>query len=156
MPPASTKSISTVRTSRIVTTVRPTSARCRPAKTGSPFPFGPANVSRVKRQKAKVRTPMLRAIVFDFDGVLANSEPLHFCAFRDVLAGERVTLTESDYYDRLLGYDDVGVFRELASDRGQPWSMEHIAALVTKKAARMEVLEADESVLFPGAETAVR
>jgi len=34
--------------------------------------------------------------------------------------------------------------------------MEHIAALVTKKAARMEVLEADESVLFPGAETAVR
>ena len=29
---------------------------------------------------------MLRAIVFDFDGVIANSEPLHFQAYRDVLA----------------------------------------------------------------------
>ena len=43
---------------------------------------------------------MLRAIVFDFDGVIANSEPLHFGAFRDVLAQEGVTLTEHDYYER--------------------------------------------------------
>ena len=31
---------------------------------------------------------MLRAIVFDFDGVIANSEPLHFRGYRDVLADE--------------------------------------------------------------------
>ena len=54
---------------------------------------------------------MLRAIVFDFDGVIANSEPLHFQAFRDVLAGEGRALSEQDYYDRYLGFDDVGVFR---------------------------------------------
>ena len=29
---------------------------------------------------------MLRAVVFDFDGVIANSEPLHFRAFREVLS----------------------------------------------------------------------
>ena len=27
---------------------------------------------------------MLAAVIFDFDGVIANSEPLHFRAFRDV------------------------------------------------------------------------
>ena len=37
---------------------------------------------------------MLRAIVFDFDGVIANSEPLHFRAFRDVLADQGVDLAE--------------------------------------------------------------
>jgi len=41
---------------------------------------------------------VLRAIVFDFDGVIANSEPFHFAAFRDILADEQVALTESEYY----------------------------------------------------------
>jgi len=92
----------------------------------------------------------LRAVVFDFDGVIANSEPLHFRAFRDVLAGEGVTLAERDYYDRYLGYDDVGVFRALglASTR--------IDDLVRAKATRMEALERDVSILFPGAAAAIR
>ena len=59
---------------------------------------------------------MLRAIVFDFDGVIANSEPLHFQAYRDVLADEGVTLTEADYYAWYLGFDDVGVFEALSVD----------------------------------------
>ena len=59
----------------------------------------------------------LRAIVLDFDGVIANSEPLHFQAFRDVLAGEGVTLTEGDYYARYLGFDDVAAFQAMAVSR---------------------------------------
>ena len=60
---------------------------------------------------------MLRAIVFDFDGVIANSEPLHFRAYRDVLQDERVDLSEADYYARYLGYDDLGAFAAIAGDR---------------------------------------
>ena len=56
---------------------------------------------------------MIRAVVFDFDGVIANTEPLHFRALRDVLAEEAVALTEADYYGRYLGYDDVGAFRAI-------------------------------------------
>jgi len=99
---------------------------------------------------------MLQAIIFDFDGVIANSEPLHFQAFRDVLAGERVTLTEADYYSRYLGYDDVGVFRALAADRHLGWSADRVAALVARKAVQLEQLESDGALLFPGAEAAVR
>jgi len=36
---------------------------------------------------------LVRAIVFDFDGVIANSEPFHFRAYRDVLAQEGIALT---------------------------------------------------------------
>jgi beta-phosphoglucomutase-like phosphatase (HAD superfamily) len=98
----------------------------------------------------------VRAIVFDFDGVIANSEPLHYRAFHDVLAEAGADLSEKDYYDRYLGYDDVGVFKTVATDRGLTWDTERITALVARKAARIEVLERDMSMLFPGADEAVR
>jgi beta-phosphoglucomutase len=99
---------------------------------------------------------VLRAIVFDFDGVIANSEPLHFRGFRDVLAAERVVLTESDYYQRYLGYDDVGAFERIGIEQGRSWTAAQVEALVARKAVRLEELERDVSVLFPGAADAVR
>ena len=60
----------------------------------------------------------LHAIVFDFDGVIADSERLHLRAYQDVLRPEGMELSDRDYYDRYLGYDDLGVFRELGKDRG--------------------------------------
>ena len=91
---------------------------------------------------------MLRAIVFDFDGVIANSEPLHYRAFRDVLAETGVTFAEREYYARYLGYDDAGVFRTLMADRGLTCPGGRVAELVTRKAARLEQLEGDVSILF--------
>ncbi len=99
---------------------------------------------------------MLRAIVFDFDGVIANSEPLHFRAFRDVLARHGVELTEPDYYTRYLGFDDFGAFRAIAKDRGRTWAAAELTALIADKAERMEALERGASVLFPGAADAIR
>jgi beta-phosphoglucomutase len=98
---------------------------------------------------------MIRAVVFDFDGVLANSEPLHFRAFRDVLAGQSVALTESDYYTRYLGYDDAGAFRAIADDRGLAWDERHVASLCATKAVTLEALEHHASVLFPGVREAL-
>lgn len=98
----------------------------------------------------------LRAIIFDFDGVIANSEPLHFRAFHDVLAEERIALTEDDYYTRYLGYNDVGVFQAIGAERGVHWNTKQMADLVARKALRLEALERDVSVLFPGAADAVR
>lgn len=97
----------------------------------------------------------LRAIVFDFDGVLANSEPLHYRGFRDVLAAEGVELSESDYYARYLGFDDAGAFAAIAADRGLDWPSTRVATLVDRKAVRLEELEREASVLFPGARAAI-
>ena len=99
---------------------------------------------------------MLRAIVFDFDGVIADSEPLHFRAFRDVLVDAGVDLAERDYYTRYLGYDDVGAFHAIGTDVGRHWSAADLAGLTSRKAARLEALERDVSVLFPGAADAIR
>jgi beta-phosphoglucomutase len=97
----------------------------------------------------------LEAVVFDFDGVIANSEPLHFRAYERVLARQGVTLSEHDYFARYLGFDDVGAFEALARDRGLTWTRDDVAALVARKAIELEALERDVSVLFPGAAEAI-
>jgi beta-phosphoglucomutase len=98
---------------------------------------------------------VIRAVVFDFDGVLANSEPLHFRAFRDVLEEEGVALTKGAYYERYLGYDDVEALRAIAADAPIRLDEGQIAALAARKAAHLEELERGASVLFPGARDAI-
>ena len=99
---------------------------------------------------------MLKAIVFDFDGVLANSEPLHYQAFRHVLSEQGLTLDEVDYYARYLGFDDAGAFRAILNDRGHRWSDARVQLAVARKAVVMEDLERDVSVLFAHADEVVR
>lgn len=100
-------------------------------------------------------TPPLQAIVFDFDGVIADSEPLHLRAFQRALESEGVTLSAGDYFARYLGYDDVALFRALARDRQLAWSDGEIDAVVARKGAVLqELLTAD--VVFPGAATFIR
>ena len=93
----------------------------------------------------------LQAIVFDFDGVIANSEPLHLLAFQQVLAADGVELSASDYYSRYLGHDDVGMFEAISRDRDMPIGKERLAELVARKGHHMEALLQSGSVLFPGA-----
>ena len=61
---------------------------------------------------------LLRAVVFDFDGVIVDSEPMHLAAFQQILAREGHTLSRDDYYERYLGFDDRGTFRQIAKDTG--------------------------------------
>jgi beta-phosphoglucomutase len=101
-------------------------------------------------------TRPLQAIVFDFDGVIANSEPLHMRAFQDVLADVGLTLTAHDYYARYLGYDDVGVFTAVARDQGRPQNDAETAELVARKGGRVQQMLSAGEVLFPGAAEFIR
>ena len=60
----------------------------------------------------------IQAVVFDFDGVLADTERLHLAAYQDIFSTRSITLTRDDYYARYLGYDDYGVFRRMSDDHG--------------------------------------
>ena len=59
----------------------------------------------------------LQAIVFDFDGVIADSERLHLRSYQEILAPEGITMSNEDYFARYLGYDDVGVFKAVGRDQ---------------------------------------
>lgn len=101
-------------------------------------------------------TSALQAVIFDFDGVIADSEPLHLTAFQRALAEEGITLTASDYYSRYLGYDDVGMFEAVARDHGIAMNVRHVTALVTRKGAMLQELLQRGAILFPGAVELVR
>jgi beta-phosphoglucomutase len=94
---------------------------------------------------------MVKAVVFDFDGVLADSEPLHLAAAQEVFASLGLTLTREEYYARYLGFDDETMFRALAGDRGWSLSPEQVAALVAEKARVFDRVIQGTDVLFPGA-----
>jgi beta-phosphoglucomutase len=94
---------------------------------------------------------MLQAIIFDFDGVIADSEPLHLRAYQQVLEAEGIQLSREEYYARYLGFDDSGLFRALAKDRGIPITDDKVDGWIDVKSAIIEELLNSDAVLFPGA-----
>lgn len=96
-------------------------------------------------------TRPLHAIIFDFDGVIADSERLHLRAYQDVLTADGLAISERDYFDRYLGYDDAGMFTALARDQGWPMDQTRLEDLIARKSARYDELAAAGELLFPGA-----
>jgi beta-phosphoglucomutase len=99
---------------------------------------------------------MLQAVLFDFDGVIANSEPLHLRAYQEVLQADGIDLDRADYYARYLGYDDVGLFEALAKDRRLGLTAEKIDDWVAAKSRIVEEMLSSGSLLFPGVAACVR
>jgi beta-phosphoglucomutase len=91
------------------------------------------------------------AVIFDFNGILVDDEAVHFALFRDILAQEGVLLTERDYQERYLGYDDRGCFEAALADAGRRSDEQQLDRLIALKARRY--LEAAEQrlVFFPKA-----
>ena len=99
---------------------------------------------------------MLQAVFFDFDGVLADSEPIHLRAYQSVLQADGIDLGRKDYYERYLGYDDVGLFEALSKDRGVAADPAKIGQWIASKARFVEEMLSSDSVLFRGAADCVR
>jgi len=96
------------------------------------------------------------AIVFDFDGVLADSEPLHFRALQVIVAELGITIERDEYYERYLGYDDVGAMKLLSAAHGQSWTDKQISALIERKSVVFEEMLQAGAVLYPAAPACVR
>ena len=100
------------------------------------------------------------AILFDFDGVLVDSEPLHLAAFR-VFAGRLgVEISQADYDDVYIGFDDRDAFRELHRVAGVPLDDATLAALIEDKAGVFERVTREAAaaggLALPGAVALVR
>ena len=94
---------------------------------------------------------MIAALVFDFDGVIVDSEPLHLRAYQEVLEPLGRSLPREEYYARYLGYDDAGVFRELAESRGWTIDEAQVRSLIAEKTRVFDAFLANGDHLYPGA-----
>ena len=98
----------------------------------------------------------LSGVIFDFDGVIADTEGLHLRAYQDTLADTPLSVEREAYYERYLGYDDVGVFTRLAHDQGQPLADGELTRLIAEKGRRFDALLDTAQPLFPGAADCIR
>lgn len=102
-------------------------------------------------------TPWPAAILFDFDGVIVNSEPVHLAAFQKLLAEEGIPLGEKEYYAELIGFDDRGAIRHMLAKNGRPFDTPRVEALKARKFRLMQQLLSNGDVpALPGVKELVR
>ncbi len=93
---------------------------------------------------------MLRLVVFDFDGVIADSEPAHYEIFRQVLAEDNLDIDWQRYCERYLGYSDIEAFRHILADLNENHSDERIAELCQRKKAAFADYIREQNIILPG------
>jgi beta-phosphoglucomutase len=94
---------------------------------------------------------MLRAVIFDFDGVLADSEPVHYQAFQEVLVPLRLGHSYERYLEHFIGFDDRDAFREAFREANLCLTETALADLIRAKSAAFKRIVARGVHPFPGA-----
>jgi len=90
---------------------------------------------------------MLNAVIFDFDGVILDSEGLHYKIFNQVLEKYKIFVTWEDYQKRYIGYNDEDALKIIFKNNKKRVNKKIIDELITRKAVLFE-----ESVHNNGAE----
>jgi beta-phosphoglucomutase len=95
-------------------------------------------------------------VVFDFDGVLADTEGLHLRAFQETFATRGWTLDAADYASRYLGYDDRATIVGFADDHAIVLGDGDVETVMHEKAVAFDRLLGSGAVLYATAAPCVR
>lgn len=94
---------------------------------------------------------MLKAIIFDCDGVIADTEPIHLAGFKRVLAEEGIALADEDYFAHYLALDDRGCFNRIFVERKTELTPARLRELIERKAMYVHQAMQTGLTLLPGA-----
>ncbi len=99
---------------------------------------------------------MLRAVIFDCDGTIADNEPLHLAMFQKTLSEVGFSLSKKDYYDIYLGMDDKDCFTTFLEANGEVPDPSLIKDLIIRKAGYFEEAIQKDLYFLPGALELIR
>ncbi|AQQ10354.1 Phosphorylated carbohydrates phosphatase [Sedimentisphaera cyanobacteriorum] len=91
-----------------------------------------------------------KAVIFDFDGVIADTELLHYMAFCRVLEKEAGKIEKDTYWDKYLGFTDKEALEAMSRDYGFELTEEKLGWLIDEKAAVFDELASTESCILDG------
>ena len=95
--------------------------------------------------------PLPEAVIFDFDGIIVDTEPLHYKAFLSVLEPLGMGFPWEEYVATYMGFDDRDAFREAYRARGRDLDGKSLKSLVAAKSrAFLDILRAGVEP-YPGA-----
>ena len=93
---------------------------------------------------------MFKAVIFDFDGVITDSEVLHLRAFNKSLAQFGIELTTKDYYQDYLGFSDFDCYKMLITQGLLKIDERQIGDIIKQKSAIFEELTKTEGRTIEG------
>jgi HAD superfamily hydrolase (TIGR01509 family) len=99
---------------------------------------------------------MLRAIIFDFNGIILNDEPIHFIAMRDAVAELGIKISREEYWERYLPFDDQDCLTAICNHHGRNLTVNDREATLERKRRGYRAHISDELPLFPGVEKLIR
>ena len=99
---------------------------------------------------------MLRAVFFDFNGVICNDEPIHLAALQKVLGEEGVPISVEEYVSTYLGRDDRDCCRTALERSGKPVEAKTIASLTRRKSDYYLQCVGQNLEIFPGVLTFIQ
>lgn len=98
---------------------------------------------------------MIKAILFDFNGVIIDDEPVQMKAYQEILKDEGIDLTEEDYYS-CLGMDDKNFIIAAFERAGKTVDANKVLEITLSKSNRWRDKVSDNLPLFDGAENFIR
>jgi beta-phosphoglucomutase len=99
---------------------------------------------------------MIRAVIFDFNGVLADDDPIHRQALHKVAVEEGITFTEDEYMESYLALNDRDCFQALWTKNQRTLKQGELDELMRRKGVYYFSAIEEKDVLFNGAAVAVR
>ena len=94
---------------------------------------------------------MLRAVIFDFDGVVSDSELLHYKALNQVFIEYGVDVPKEVHWEKYLGYSDLENVIAVSRDYDMNFTEDQIPEIVRKKGEIFDELAAKETTIIDGA-----
>jgi len=98
----------------------------------------------------------LKALIFDCDGVLVDTEPLHYRAFQEVLGPLGLGHSYEHYLQRYIGFDDRDAFLEAFKEGGRTIDDMILAQLIRAKERILQQMIVRGISSFPGVVALVR
>ena len=92
---------------------------------------------------------MIKAIFFDFNGVIIDDETIQMKAYQEILRGHQIDLTE-EWYMSALGMDDRTFVREMFQRAKKPLTDAVLETVQSAKTDLHRQMIEDELPLFPG------
>lgn len=90
------------------------------------------------------------AIIFDFDGVIVNTEPIHYQAFVEILKPIDLAFTWEEYQEKYMGFDDRDAFKEAFSCKSIMLSETELSNIIEKKALIFQEIISNGVTAYPG------
>jgi HAD superfamily hydrolase (TIGR01509 family) len=95
---------------------------------------------------------MLKAVLFDFNGVIINDEPLHDRLLEQILLEENLRIKPEECREVCLGRSDRACLTDLLARRGRVVTEESLKKLIARKSSlyQLQIQSMEKLPIYPG------